>query len=305
MAVIRRAILGGMTVLAAPLAAQDTGGGEYACPAREYRRAGYALTTDPEDVEGTRTVRTGRVDFKRVPVVGWHEGVVLEQVTRRGGPPTLRLVFAYTGKDWLFIAPGESLRVLTDGRTIRLTTAGATRTEPENLVRTRSVGERAVYPIDAATLRALAAARPGEAEVQVYGTKARRRYVLTPGLSCAIARFAAEILGVPRPAAADLAPGAVTGGRVATTVAVALRGAERRARPVANVALSLRDSAGRELQLATDSAGAVTAVLPPGRYRVGTPTPVVWERRQYRWDVELVVRPGARGVTLTESNAEP
>lgn len=299
----RRVVGAALLLLASPLRAQHAPAPAYACPAREYEKRTYALTADPENFAGTARLRTGRADFHSSRLLGLHEGVELEQATVHGGRPALRLWFVYTARDWIFIQPGESLRFVVNGEMVRLTTGDAQREEPET-VAGKVVRERAAYALDAATLRTLATARAGEARVYLYGGKGRREYVMNTAVSCTIARFAAAVLDAPaRAAAARPDAGAVVGGRVATTIAVAVPGRGGQIRAAADLPLAIIDAAGRRLTTTTDADGSVTVVLSPGPYRVVTSTPVEWAGRRYRWDFGFTVRPGLPVVDLTPNNA--
>jgi hypothetical protein len=81
-------------------------------------RRGYEIRTTADEFEGSKTIRMGND-------VGAGRGEYLEAVVleEKSGRKSLWLAFSYSGPEWVFIASGDSLDFLLDGRD-RITLSG-------------------------------------------------------------------------------------------------------------------------------------------------------------------------------------
>ena len=110
-----------------------------------------------------------------------------------------------------------------------------------------------------------------------------------------------------RPATAQLRadPGTVINGQVAVRVYVTLSNDETAYVPIANVSLRFfRTTADTTVVVHTDAAGAATAMLSPGEYRLITTSPVDWNGVRYSWSRLVQVRGGMSAIDLNASSAE-
>lgn len=121
----------------------------------------------------------------------------------------------------------------------------------------------------------------------------------------------AAIVGLASPAYAQgqvkrRDPGTVVNGKVVVLVHVVLRDDETPYYPVAGLQLRFFRSATDSVVIVTDAAGAATALLPPGEYRLVSARDAVWKGFRYSWSIPLVVRAGMLPIDLREpSNSSP
>ena len=100
-------------------------------------------------------------------------------------------------------------------------------------------------------------------------------------------------------------PGTVINGRVAVRVYVTLSDDEVAYAPIARVNLRFfRTTADTVVAVQTDDAGAATALLPPGEYRLMSTAPVDWKGARYSWNQIVQVKAGLPTVELKASTAE-
>ena len=110
-----------------------------------------------------------------------------------------------------------------------------------------------------------------------------------------------------RPVAAQVRadPGTVINGRVAVRVYVTLSDEETSYAPIGGVNLRFfRTTADTIVVVRTDQAGAVTAMLAPGEYRLMSTSPVDWKGSRYSWNQLVQVRSGLPTIELTAASAE-
>lgn len=99
-------------------------------------------------------------------------------------------------------------------------------------------------------------------------------------------------------------PGVVINGRVAVRVYVTLSDDETPYHPVGGLMLRFLRSTGDSVSLWTDDAGAATALLVPGEYRVFSPAPAEWKGARWSWSVPVAVRAGLAAVELDARSAD-
>lgn len=100
-------------------------------------------------------------------------------------------------------------------------------------------------------------------------------------------------------------PGTVINGRVAVRVYVTLSDDETTYVPIGGVNLRFfRTTADTMVVVRTDAAGAATALLAPGEYRLLSTSPVDWKGSRYSWNQLVQVRAGTPTIELTPSSAE-
>ena len=100
-------------------------------------------------------------------------------------------------------------------------------------------------------------------------------------------------------------PGTVINGKVAVRVYVTLSDDETSYVPIANVNLRFfRTTADTTVVVRTDEAGAATALLSPGEYRLVSTSPVDWKGGRYMWSRLVQVRAGLPTIDLTAATAD-
>ena len=100
-------------------------------------------------------------------------------------------------------------------------------------------------------------------------------------------------------------PGTVINGRVAVRVYVTLSDEETSYVPIGGVNLRFfRTTADTTVVVRTDEAGAATALLSPGEYRLVSTSPVDWKGARYMWSQLVQVRAGLPTIELTAASAE-
>src|SRR5687767_7892361 len=88
-------------------------------------------------------------------------------------------------------------------------------------------------------------------------------------------------------------PGTMINGRVAVRVYVVLADNDTPYEPMRGVQLRFfRTTADTAVVVRTDDAGAATAMLLPGEYRVMSSSPVNWKGSRDSWNRLVQVRPG-------------
>ena len=100
-------------------------------------------------------------------------------------------------------------------------------------------------------------------------------------------------------------PGTVIDGRVAVRVYVVLSDADTQYESIRGVQLRFFPTTiDTAAVVRTDDAGAATALLKPGEYRLVSSSPVNWKGTRYSWDRLVQVRPGLAAIELGASSAE-
>lgn len=100
-------------------------------------------------------------------------------------------------------------------------------------------------------------------------------------------------------------PGTVINGRVAVRVYVILSDADTPYEAMRGVQLRFfRTTSDTAAVARTDDAGAATALLLPGEYRLMSSSPVNWKGTRYSWNQLVQVRPGLGAIELGASSAE-
>ena len=121
---------------------------------------------------------------------------------------------------------------------------------------------------------------------------------------CAAALLTAAV-HAPLAAQVRADPGTVINGRVAVRVYVTLSDNEVSYAPIAGVSLRFfRTTADTIIAVQTDDAGAATALLLPGEYRLMSTSPVEWKGTRYSWNQIVQVRAGLPTVELGATTAE-
>src|SRR4030095_17125405 len=99
--------------------------------------------------------------------------------------------------------------------------------------------------------------------------------------------------------------GTVINGRVAVRVYVTLSDDETTYVPIGGVNLRFfRTTADTMVVVRTGAAGAATALLAPGEYRLLSTSPVDWKGSRYSWNQLVQVRAGTPTIELTPNSAE-
>jgi hypothetical protein len=124
-------------------------------------------------------------------------------------------------------------------------------------------------------------------------------------LSFALVLLLAALVQGPVEAQVRADPGTVINGRVAVRVYVVLADNDTPYEPVRGVQLRFfRTTADTAVVVRTDDAGAATALLLPGEYRLMSSSPVNWKGYRYSWDRLVQVRPGLSTIELGAGAAE-
>ena len=124
-------------------------------------------------------------------------------------------------------------------------------------------------------------------------------------LSFPLVLLLAAFVGTPLAAQVRADPGAVINGRVAVRVYVGLADNDTPYDPVRGVQLRFfRTTADTAVVVRTDDAGAATALLLPGEYRLMSSSPVNWKGHRYSWNRMVQVRPGLATIELSAGSAE-
>ena len=123
--------------------------------------------------------------------------------------------------------------------------------------------------------------------------------------SFTLALLFAAVVATPLAAQVRADPGTVINGRVAVRVYVVLADNDTPYEPVRGVQLRFfRTTADTAVVVRTDDAGAATALLLPGEYRLMSSSPVNWKGYRYAWNRLVQVRPGLATIELGAGAAE-
>jgi hypothetical protein len=120
-----------------------------------------------------------------------------------------------------------------------------------------------------------------------------------------LALLATTLVKAPLAAQVRADPGTVINGRVAVRVYVILSDADTQYEAMRGVHLRFfRTTADTAVVVRTDDAGAATALLPPGEYRLVSSSPVHWKGARYSWNRLIQVKPGLAAIELGANSAE-
>jgi S1-C subfamily serine protease len=117
------------------------------------------------------------------------------------------------------------------------------------------------------------------------------------GATCAVALLAFSDPGLSQ-----------SGPTTPLKIIVALVGSDLSLRPVPRLAITLRSldpsSTAPEVSIRTDFSGSAEAHLNPGRYHLTTPSPVQFEGKVYKWDMDISVPQPENALELSGDNAQ-
>ncbi|HEX6052941.1 MAG TPA: hypothetical protein VFZ21_26925 [Gemmatimonadaceae bacterium] len=123
--------------------------------------------------------------------------------------------------------------------------------------------------------------------------------------SILLALILAAVVHAPLAGQVRADPGTVINGRVAVRVYVVLSDAETQYEAIRGVQLRFFPTTiDTAVVVRTDDAGAATALLEPGEYRLVSSSPVNWKGTRYSWDRLVQVKPGIAAIELGAGSAQ-